>query len=190
MCASRTTSKADKVTSKRVSIAKRSSSSPECHQDRSRFCRGALPTGRKFLKLQQQHRAYEELQRTLELRPEDYRAKTRADKCAHPGSQLSPAQEQMDLLLKMRPSDPGVHALASSLLAAQGKIPGAIAETQKTIALAPNRWKLSEPPSLASKGHSARCSRAEFQEGHRAGSKGNAAPSGAGVLLPGSLPIG
>ena len=47
----------------------------------------------------------------------------------------------MDWLLKKRSDDPAVHVLASNLLAVQGKIPDAIVEKQRAIALDPARWE-------------------------------------------------
>jgi tetratricopeptide (TPR) repeat protein len=94
-----------------------------------------------YLHLQQQARAYQELVRTVELRPEDFQARIEMANLLIEARNFQDAQEQVDVLLKKRPDDPGVHALASSLLAAQDKIPGAIAEMQRTIALAPNRWE-------------------------------------------------
>ena len=72
-----------------------------------------------YLHLQQRDRAYQELTRTVELRPEDYRARMELTTLLILARNFQEAQEQADLLLKKRPDDPGVHALASSLLAAQ-----------------------------------------------------------------------
>jgi tetratricopeptide (TPR) repeat protein len=94
-----------------------------------------------YLRLQQRDRAYQELTRTLELRPDNYRARIELANVLLAGRNFQQAQEQADLLLQKRPNDPGVHALASSILAAQEKIPGAIAEMQKTIALDSSRWE-------------------------------------------------
>jgi tetratricopeptide (TPR) repeat protein len=94
-----------------------------------------------YLSLQQQGRAYQEFARTVELRPDDYQSRIAMANLLILGRDFPHAGEQKDILLGKRPSDPAVHALASSLLAAQGDIPGAIGETQQTIALAPNRWE-------------------------------------------------
>ena len=94
-----------------------------------------------YLHLQQWNRAYQELARTVELRPEDYKARMEMTNLLIQGRDFKDAQEQTDLLLKKRPDDPGVHAMASSLLVAQNKIPGAIAEMQRAIALAPGQWE-------------------------------------------------
>jgi tetratricopeptide (TPR) repeat protein len=94
-----------------------------------------------YLHLQQRDHAYQQLARTVELRPEDYKARMEMTNLLIAGRDFKDAQEQTDLLLKKRPDDPGVHAMAASLLAAQNKIPGAIAEMQRAIALAPSRWE-------------------------------------------------
>jgi tetratricopeptide (TPR) repeat protein len=93
-----------------------------------------------YLHLQQRDHAYKELTRTVELRPEDYKARMEMTNLLIADRDFKDAQEQMDLLLKKRPDDPGVHIIASSLLVAQNKIPGAIGEVQKAIALSPNQW--------------------------------------------------
>jgi tetratricopeptide (TPR) repeat protein len=94
-----------------------------------------------YLNLQQQGRAYQEFARTVELRPDDYQSRIAMANLLILGHDFSHAQEQADVLLKNRPTDPAVHALDSSLLAAEGHIPGAIGEIQKAIALAPTRWE-------------------------------------------------
>jgi len=94
-----------------------------------------------YLRLQQRDRAYQELNRTVELRPEDYRPRMELTNLMIQARNFQGAREQTDLLLKERPDDPSVHTLASSLLALQGKIPEAIAEADKAIALSPNRWE-------------------------------------------------
>jgi tetratricopeptide (TPR) repeat protein len=94
-----------------------------------------------YLHLQQRDRAYQELNRTIELRPDDYRARMELTNLMIQARNFQGAREQVDLLLKKRPDDPAVHTLASSLLALQGKIPEAIAEAQKAIALSPTRWE-------------------------------------------------
>ena len=94
-----------------------------------------------YLHLQQGNRAYQELTRTIELRPEDYKARIDLANLLILGRKFQEAQVQVDWLLKKRPDDPTAHTLASSLLAVQGKIPDAIAEIQRAIALDPSRWE-------------------------------------------------
>jgi Tfp pilus assembly protein PilF len=94
-----------------------------------------------YMNLQQPDRAYQEFARTVELQPENYKARIAMANLLILRRDFPLAQEQADLLLQKRPNDPAVHAMASSLLAAQEKIPGAIAEMQKTVALDPGRWE-------------------------------------------------
>jgi tetratricopeptide (TPR) repeat protein len=93
------------------------------------------------LHLQQGNRAYQELTRTVELRPEDYKARIELANLLILGRKFQDAQAQADWLLKKRPDDPAVHVLAANLLAVQGRIPDAIAEMQRGIALDPSRWE-------------------------------------------------
>jgi tetratricopeptide (TPR) repeat protein len=91
--------------------------------------------------MQQPDHAYQEFARTVDLRPDDFRARLAMANLLIVRRNLGPAKEQTDLLLKQRPADPAVHSAIASLLAAQQDIPGAIRETQQTIALAPGRWE-------------------------------------------------
>jgi len=94
-----------------------------------------------YLRLEQRERACQELVRTTELRPGDGRARMELATLLIQLRRFDQARDQANLLLKARPDDPGVHALASSLFAAQDKIPDAIAEMQRSIALAPGHWE-------------------------------------------------
>ena len=91
-----------------------------------------------YLKTQQRLRANEELARTLELQPENYRARVEMAKLLIAGGNLQQAQLQSDLLLKQRPRDAGSHFVAANLLAAQGHLVAAIQEMQNAIALDSN----------------------------------------------------
>ncbi len=93
------------------------------------------------MRLQQNDRAYQEFARTIELRPEDYRARIAMVNLLILNRSFTQAKEQTDILLKQRPNDPAVHAAISSLLAGQGDIRGAIRKMQQTISLAPDRWQ-------------------------------------------------
>ena len=85
--------------------------------------------------------ALQELGRTVQLQPYNYQARIELANLLIVGHDLQQAQEQTDFLLKAQPSDPTVHSVFSSLLAAQGNVRGAIEEMQKTIALDPGRWE-------------------------------------------------
>ena len=98
--------------------------------------------GESYLKLQRLDRAYQELFRTVELRPEDYKARIALANVLLMGRQFPKAKEQTDWLVKNRPDDPATHSTLSNLLSAQGDVPGAIAEMQHTISLDPYHWEL------------------------------------------------
>ena len=95
-----------------------------------------------YLNLQQMDRAYQELTRTLELRPDDLHARLALANLLILGRRFQDAQNQMEILLKKHPLDPAVHSAAASLMAAESNVTGAIAETQQTIGLDPGRWEL------------------------------------------------
>ena len=95
-----------------------------------------------YLKLQDMQHAYTELSRTLELQPDNYKA--RADivnllvLSGQPDS-LKAAQEQVELLQQKQPNDPDTHIAAGNLLSRQQKYLEAIAEMQKAVTMAPDR---------------------------------------------------
>ncbi|MGB6130435.1 MAG: tetratricopeptide repeat protein [Acidobacteriaceae bacterium] len=99
-----------------------------------------LQLAETYLKMQQPDRAYAELADVVQLRPNDYQSRIRMTGLLIAAHRFADAREQTTLLLGERPNDPVVHSMLSSLLAAQGDIQGAIAEMQKTIALAPGKW--------------------------------------------------
>ena len=95
-----------------------------------------------YLRLQKPELAFPELGRTIQLDPQNYGTRIELANLLVLGHNLPEAQDQISFLLKERPSDPAVHSVNSSLLAAQGDVGGAIIEIQKTIALNPARWQL------------------------------------------------
>jgi len=92
-----------------------------------------------YLKLQDWPRAYQELVRTVELQPENYKAHIDLANLLTAGRDLKQAQEHTDLLLEKNPNDPQTHVAIANLLAAHADFPAAIKEIQKAIALAPDR---------------------------------------------------
>src|SRR6266404_4906849 len=101
-----------------------------------------------YLKVQDFTHAYSELGRTLELQPANYKAHADIANLLIAGSrgenganadQIRTAQEHTDLLLEKQPNDPDTHIAVANLLGIQQKYTQAIAETQKAIALAPER---------------------------------------------------
>jgi tetratricopeptide (TPR) repeat protein len=95
-----------------------------------------------YLRLQKPEGALQELGRTIQLQPDDYEARVELANLLILGHNLAEAREHVDFLLKQRPSDPLVHSVDSSLLAAQGKVGAAIEEMRKSIALdSGRRWQ-------------------------------------------------
>ena len=112
----------------------------------SSFAAAHYQLAQSYIKVQDWQHAYQEIGRTLELQPDNYKAHAdmanmlAADyaSTANP-SDLSTAEEHTDLLLQKQPNDPDSHIAAANLLNAERKFPEAIAEIQKAIALAPAR---------------------------------------------------
>jgi len=95
-----------------------------------------------YLKMEDWSDAYQELSRTIELQPDNYRAQVDLIKLLIGASQFTTAQEKANALLKKNPTDPQVHALIANILAAQGNIAPAIREMETAVALAPNQSDL------------------------------------------------
>ncbi|HXW89081.1 MAG TPA: tetratricopeptide repeat protein [Terriglobales bacterium] len=91
-----------------------------------------------YLKLQDWNDAYQELARTIELEPRNYRAQVDLISLLVAGNQLNAAQEKSDRLLEQDPNDPQVHAMAANLMAAEDKLPAAISEMETAVSLAPD----------------------------------------------------
>jgi cellulose synthase operon protein C len=112
----------------------------------STFAAAHYQLAQSYIKLQDWQHAYQEIGRTLELQPDNYKAHAdmanmlAADyaSTANP-SDISTAEEHTNLLLQKQPNDPDSHLAAANLLNAERKFPEAIAEIQKAITLAPTR---------------------------------------------------
>jgi tetratricopeptide (TPR) repeat protein len=97
--------------------------------------------GEACIKLQQPDRAEQELARAVELDGGIYQARMEHANLLILTKDFQEAQSDVDVLLRDHGDDPGVHAIASSLLAAEGDLPGAIKEMQAAVSLAPDRWE-------------------------------------------------
>ena len=106
------------------------------------FADAHLQLAETYLKLQQPDRAEQEFGEVVRLQPSDYQTRIAMTNQFVADHKFDQANQQASLLLLQRPADPAVHSLDAALLAGEGKIPEAIAETQKTIALAPGRWEV------------------------------------------------
>ena len=96
---------------------------------------------RVYSRMQQWDPAYHELERTVELQPENYQARLDLANLLIAGHDLKLAQEQTDFLLQKQPKNPVVHGAVGDLRAAQNDIPGAIQEMEESTTLDPNRWE-------------------------------------------------
>ena len=94
---------------------------------------------RTYLKLQDWFRAYQELERTLETEPENYRARLDLADLLIAGHNLPGAKEHIDILLAKQPKDPEVHIALANWNAAQGNLGDALQEMQAAVELAPDR---------------------------------------------------
>ena len=90
-----------------------------------------------YLKMEDWSDAYQELNRTLELQPDNYRAQVDLIKLLIAAGQFSRAQDKASALLKKNPADAEAHALVANVLSAQGNIAPAIREMQTAVSLAP-----------------------------------------------------
>ena len=92
-----------------------------------------------YLRMQDWNNAYQELDRTIELQPTNYRAQLDLANLLIAGNQLGQAQEKAEALLQEDPKNPQVHAMDASLLSAQGKANAAIKEMEVAVSLAPTQ---------------------------------------------------
>ena len=95
-----------------------------------------------YMKLQDWQRAYQELTKTVELQPDNYKARLEIANiliAAGQSDQLKGAQDQVDVLMDKQPNDPDTHVAQASILAKEQRFNEAIVEMQKALALAPTR---------------------------------------------------
>ena len=113
-----------------------------------RFAAGHAQLAQAYLKLGDTQRAYNELSRTLELTPDDYRAHLdlanllsaarRPDGTASP-QYISQAKPHLEFLKNKQPNNPETHQAWANYYDAQNKLGEAMQEAQQTISLDPNR---------------------------------------------------
>lgn len=113
-----------------------------------RFAQAHAQLAQAYLKLGDTQRAYNELSRTLELNPDNYRAQTdlanlltgarRPDGTAFP-EYVTQARPHLDFLRDKQPNNPETHEAWSNYYAAQNKLGDAVQEAQQAITLDPNR---------------------------------------------------
>ncbi len=113
-----------------------------------RFAQAHYQLGQTYLKLGDSHRAYQELTRTVELAPDNYRAHidlanllvTARNPDGSPNADyLKQARVHLDLLQKNQPQNPEVFEAWADYYSAQNNVGAALQEMQKAIAADPNR---------------------------------------------------
>jgi Flp pilus assembly protein TadD len=92
-----------------------------------------------YLRMEEWNNAYQELSRTIELEPTNYRAQIDLTNLLIAGNQLGEAKDKVDSLMEEDPKNPQVHATAASLLSAQGKANAAIKAMGDAVSLAPDQ---------------------------------------------------
>ena len=114
----------------------------------SRFAEAHYKLSQAYLKLGDSNRAFQELSRTVELTPENYRAHTDLANMLvtvrNPDGSLSSdafkqAKTHLDLLRDKQPNNPETHEAWANYYAAQNNLTAAMQEVQQTVALDPSR---------------------------------------------------
>jgi tetratricopeptide (TPR) repeat protein len=114
----------------------------------TRFAQAHYQLGQTFLKLRDPGRAFQELSRTVELAPDNYRALTdlanllsaqRKPDGTAVQEYLNQAKPYLDTLRNKLPNSPETHEAWANYYAAQNEIAQAITEMQQAIKLDPNR---------------------------------------------------
>ena len=114
----------------------------------SRFAQAHYELGQTYLKLSDQNRAFQELSRTVELDPSNYRAHTdlanllvgvRNPDGTPQADALKQAKSHLDILRDKQPNNPETHQAWASYYAVQNNLDAAIAEMDKAIEVDPNR---------------------------------------------------
>src|SRR5580698_5478263 len=109
------------------------------------FAAAHYQLARTYLKVREWDNAFQELQRTIELEPQNFPARLDLANLLLAAAQLKPAQEQLDLLLTRQPDNADVdfgadvHLAEGNLLAAERQLPDAIKEIQRAISADPQR---------------------------------------------------
>ncbi|MGD1077507.1 MAG: tetratricopeptide repeat protein [Candidatus Sulfotelmatobacter sp.] len=114
----------------------------------SRFAQAHYDLSQAYLKLGDSNDAFQELSRTVDLAPDNYRAHTDLanllDTVRNPDGSpvedtLKQAKTHLDILREKQPNNPETYEAWANYYAAQNKIAAAIQEMQQAIAADPNR---------------------------------------------------
>ena len=113
-----------------------------------RFADAHYKLGQAYLKLGDSNRAFQELNRTVDLTPDNYRAHTdlanmlvtvRNPDGSPSSDAFKQAKTHLDLLRDKQPNNPETHEAWANYYAALNNLTAAIQEVQQTIALDPSR---------------------------------------------------
>jgi tetratricopeptide (TPR) repeat protein len=114
----------------------------------SRFAQAHYDLSQAYIKLGDTNHAFQELSRTVELAPDNYRAHTDLanllDSVRNPDGSAVPdvlkqAKTHLDILRAKQPNTPETHEAWANYDAAQNNMAGAMQEMQQAIAADPNR---------------------------------------------------
>jgi cellulose synthase operon protein C len=114
----------------------------------SRFARAHYQLSQAYLKIGDTNRAFQELTRTVELAPDNYKARTdlsnllvtvRNPDGSPVQDTLKQAKTQLDVLRDKLPNSPDTHEAWANYYSAQNQLGQAITEMQQAISLDPNR---------------------------------------------------
>jgi cellulose synthase operon protein C len=114
----------------------------------SRFAQAHGQLAQTYLKLGDSNRAFQELSRTVELDPDNYRAHTdlanllvtvRNPDGTPVQDSLRQAKTHLDILRDRQPNNPETHEAWANYYSAQNKLTSAIQEMQQAISLGPDR---------------------------------------------------
>ena len=97
-----------------------------------------------YLHLGQFNAAYGELARTVDLRPNNYKARVDLGNLLLAGGKPDDAQKQADAVMAAQPDNPDVHALLAAIAVKRGNSDQAQIEIQRALELAPNRSAFHE----------------------------------------------
>src|SRR5258705_11101958 len=106
-----------------------------------RFSDAHYHLGLTYLRLGEPNRAFQELQRSVELDPTNYAARVDMANMLIAAKFFKEAQEQLDVLTEKQPNNPEVHMALANFKARQGDLPAALLEMQKSLSLDPNRYE-------------------------------------------------
>ncbi len=114
----------------------------------ARFAQAHYQLGQTYLKEGDTNRAFQELTRTVELAPDNYRAHTdlanllvtvRNPDGSPSQDALTQAKVHLDLLRTQQPNSAETHEAWANYYGAQNNIPAAMQEMQQAVAVGPNR---------------------------------------------------